>query len=110
MASVLLLYYHLMREGTLGCDCTVYIDPADFDGFSYLDVDVSDDYSPDIEQKLLREGAVVYLLCDLDDTLLEHGVDYLEADYTKRIIAEFDKGRMSCIPETNVFNGVSQGT
>lgn len=97
MASVLLLYYHLIGEGGLGFDCTVYIDPDDFNGFSYLNVEVIQGYG--IEEKLLREGAVIYLLCDLDDMISEHEESYLHAGYTKRILAEFDKRNMSCIPE-----------
>ena len=37
MASVLLLYYHLIKEGGFTNDQTIYIDPDDFNGFKYID-------------------------------------------------------------------------
>ncbi len=73
MASVLLLYYHLLNEGGITNDQTVYLDPKDFDGFKFLGVEVksSSSISLDLDEKLIREGAVIYILCDLNDIVCE---------------------------------------
>ena len=69
MASVLLLYYHLVREGGITNDQTVYIDPEMFNAKEFLTVEVEDDL--EIDQRILREGACVALLCDLNDSVDE---------------------------------------
>ena len=69
MASVLLLYFHLLREGGITNDQAVYIDADDFDPFAYASVEVAPELDPEIDQALLREGAVVFLLCDLYDVI-----------------------------------------
>jgi hypothetical protein len=56
MASVLLLYYHLLREGGITNDQTIYVNADDFDPFVYLNIKVPRELS-DIDQTLLREGA-----------------------------------------------------
>ena len=62
MASVLLLYYHLIQENGFTNDQTVYIDTQDFDGFSFLDVKVDESYCVEIDELLLREGAIIFLI------------------------------------------------
>jgi len=73
MASVLLLYYHLLNEGGITNDQTVYLDPKDFDGFKFLDVKIesSSNISLDLDETLIREGAAIYILCDLNDIIME---------------------------------------
>lgn len=99
MASVLLLYYHMIMDGGFGNDQNVYIDPNDFDGFSYLNVQVVEDYRLDIDEQLLREGAIVYLLCDVKDVIAEHEDDYLREDLIKTILALHKDGKFTAIPE-----------
>lgn len=99
MASVLLLYYHMIMDGGFGNDQNVYIDPNDFDGFSYLNVQVVEDYRLDIDEQLLREGAIVYLLCDVKDVIAEHEDDYLREDLIKKVIALHKDGKFTAIPE-----------
>lgn len=105
MASVLLLYYHLAQEKGFNHAETVYIDPNNFDGFSYLQVTVQEDanMSLDIDEKLLREGAIIYLLCDLNDSICDFDEDYLKDEYNLKIVKEFKSGNMSAIPEVSVL-------
>jgi hypothetical protein len=101
MASVLLLYYHLMNEGCFCGDETVFIDPDEFDGFNFLDVKIEDGYETDIDEKLIQQGAVIYLLCDLNDMVTEHEECFLSLDITKKIISCHRDGLMSAIPEVD---------
>ena len=103
IASVLLLYYHLLLAKGFSHAETVFIDPEEFDGFSYLEVSVeeADNSSLEIDEKLLREGAIVYLLCDLNDQISEFDQDYLKQEYTNRIINEYKSGNMTAIPEVS---------
>lgn len=87
MASVLLLYYHLLDEGGITHDQTVYIDPEDFNGFDFLSVRLKENTneSLNISESLLREGAVIYLLCELNDIIGEYDKDFNSQPYTKKI-------------------------
>jgi hypothetical protein len=97
MASVLLLYYQVITGGGIFADETVYVDPEDFEGFNYLDVKVKDGNELEISEKLLREGAVVYLLCDLNDMVSEFDEDYLDQILTQKIISAFENGLLSAV-------------
>lgn len=99
VASALLLYYHLAEEGCFCGDETVYIDPNLFDGFKYLDVVVEEAHNPEINEKLLREAAIIFLLCDLNDVITEHEDYFHSSDITKRFVAAFKAGSMTAIPE-----------
>lgn len=99
MASVLLLYFHLLREGGITNDQTVYIDADDFDPFAYASVEVAPELDPEIDQALLREGAVVFLLCDLYDVIGEHGSSYLELPWTARALACLSVAGRASVPE-----------
>ena len=105
MASVLLLYYHLASSGGFTGDETIYIQPKDFDGYTYLETEVTDGYENEIDQKLINEGAVIYLLCDLNDMVSEFEESFLLQQTTKNIIKAHNDGRLTAIPETNdLFN------
>lgn len=101
MASVLLLYYHLLDEGGITHDQTVYLDPKDFNGYDYLGVEVKeqDNESLDLNEALMREGAIIYLLCDLDDIIGEFEEDFHSQPHTKRIIEALKEHELSPIPE-----------
>lgn len=99
MASVLLLYYHLLREGGITNDQTVYLDPAHFNALEYLDVTVDASGVGEIDAPLLREGAVVFLLCDLNDVVSEHEDDYLQWPFTQAIVQAHAFGRLAAVPE-----------
>lgn len=101
IASVLLLYYHLIRDDGIPHDQTVYLDADDFDGFMFLNVTVDGAYQSEIDQDLLREGAIIYLLCDLGDLISEYGDTYLHHPLIQKLIMERQKGSFSAIPETN---------
>ena len=103
MASVLLLYFHIMREGFFTGSETVYIDSSDFEGFSYLEACIEESYKPDIDENLIREGAIIYLLCELNDMVVEHDECFLGFEYTQKIIRAFQEGKMSAIPETTML-------
>lgn len=99
VASALLLYYHLATEGCFCGDETVYIDPELFDGFRYLNVVVEDSHNPEINEKFLREAAIIFILCDLNDIITEHEESFHGAEFTKKAIAAFNNGKLSAIPE-----------
>ena len=101
MASAHLLYYHLLREDGITHDQTVYIDPDDFDGFSFLAINV--EANLDIDETFLRDAAVIRLLCDLDDMISEHKNDFWLQPISKRIIGVFNAGSFSAIPETTAL-------
>lgn len=99
MASVLLLYFHLLREGGISNDQTVYIDAGDFDPFAYASVEVAQELQPDIDQSLLREGAVVFLLCDLYDVIGEYESSYLALPWTARALDCLSGAGRAAVPE-----------
>ena len=99
VASVLLLYYHLLREGGFTHDQTVYIEPENFNGFDFLDVEVAEDQRIEIDEQLLREGAVVYLLCDLNDAVTDYEGDYLKQPIVQRIVSAHAGRKLAAIPE-----------
>ncbi|WP_321393722.1 hypothetical protein [uncultured Desulfuromusa sp.] len=104
IASVLLLYYHLIIEGRFCNDETIYLDQNDFDGFSYLNVTVEESQKSEISESLLREGAIIYLLCDLNDMVSEHEESFLSFELTQKIISEYKSKKMSAITEVgNIF-------
>ncbi len=100
MASVLLLYFQIVSGGGIQNDETVYLDPEKFNGFNFLDVGVEESFTPEIDETLIRQGAVIYLLCDLNDMISEYDDDYLSQDITMKILAAAKEGKMSAIPET----------
>lgn len=109
VASVLLLYFHLLREGGITSDQTVYVNADDFDPFIYLTVEVSDQLT-DVDQTLLREGAIIHLLCDLADVVGEHEEDYLKQPLTRRILSACADGHFAPVPEAVVIaNMVAAG-
>ncbi|MEW8318146.1 MAG: hypothetical protein AB2660_02630 [Candidatus Thiodiazotropha sp.] len=102
MASVLLLYYHLLNEDGFTNDQTVYIDRDDFDGFSFLDASVDENQMIlDIDEGLIREGAVIYLLCELNDMVGEFEEDYLSQEYTKKVVSSLTNRETKSIPEAD---------
>ena len=101
MACVLLLYYHLLDDGGIGHDQTIYINHKDFHGFNFLETKVCEPYQMEINQQLLQEGAVVYLLCDLNDILSYYPDDFLSQEYTQQIIKKYLEGKMKAIKETD---------
>lgn len=101
MAQVLLLYYHLLDEGGISNDQTVYLDPAHFNGFDFLGSKVVEGAyeSLDLDERLINEGAVIYLLCDLNDTLAEYDEDFKSHPSYKKIVASLTPYKCAPIPE-----------
>ena len=91
------LYSTLIEEQGFDHAQADWIDPDDFDGFSFLDVEVAE--GVDLDQRLLRQGAIIFLLCHLHDMTLEFGEDFYRQEFSQRIIRQFHKGRMAAIPE-----------
>jgi hypothetical protein len=109
VASVLLLYYHLLREGGITNDQTVYLNADDFDPFAYLNVEVANGLS-DVDQELLRQGAAIHLLCDLNDMVGEFESDYLKQPLVKKIIAALATADDVAIPEAaTIANEIAAG-
>ncbi|CCK76367.1 hypothetical protein OLEAN_C21910 [Oleispira antarctica RB-8] len=101
MASVLLLYYHLLNEGGITNDQTVYLDQNDFNGYDFLGLEVREGSGRnlDLDEALIREGAVIYLLCDLDDIIGEYEEDFHCQPQTKKIIGALKEHETSPISE-----------
>ncbi len=101
MASVLLLYYHLLRDGGITNDQTVYIDPDDFNGIDFVGVEVreSPSFSFDLDEMLIQQGAIIYLLCDLNDIISEYEDDFYSQPQATEILAALKKHQKSPIPE-----------
>jgi hypothetical protein len=110
VAWVLLLYYHLLREGGITHDQTVYVDSGEFNAFEYVAVNVAPDHQSDIDQRLIRRGAVIYLLCELNDMVTDYEADYLEQPFTQRLLKTLaSEPAVAAIPEVSgivqaVFN------
>ena len=111
MAWVLLLYYHLLREGGFTNDQTVYVDPTEFDAFQYLEVEVDPSQRSEISQDLIRQGSVVLLLCELNDVVTDYEEDYLKHPFTRRILeALASTAATAAVPEVpGILNTVSKG-
>lgn len=97
MASVLLLYYHLLKEGGFAHAVTACVAPDDFNGFDFLDVRVAPNLG--IDEKWLREGAVIYVLCELNDIVLERDGSHLAMQFAQKITGLFKDGKLAAIPE-----------
>lgn len=100
-AAVLLLYYHMVSCGGFTNDETVYIDQGIFDGKQFIDVVVEQDQENEINQELLRQGAIIFLLCDLNDIIDQCQDWYLSHEETKEILSLYDQGKMNAIPEVS---------
>ncbi|MET1078931.1 MAG: hypothetical protein ABWY06_13035 [Pseudomonas sp.] len=110
LAWVLLLYYHLLRENGFTHDQTVYIDAEEFNAFAYVAVEITLQHRQEIDQLLLRQGAVVYLLCELNDMICDHEADYLAQSYTQKILAALGAETITSIPEVaEIVRTVTQG-
>jgi hypothetical protein len=110
IASVLLLYYHLLREGGITHDQTIYIDPEEFNAFEYVKVEVDRNQKSEINQDLLRRGAVIALLCELNDMITEYEGDYLSQPFTIRIFEALGKEACEAVPEvSNIIATVRNG-
>ena len=99
IAAVLLLYYHLLREGGITHDQTIYVDPEDFNAFEYVKVEVDPDQRSEINQDLLRRGAVIALLCELNDMITEYEDDYLSQPFTTKIFEALGEEASEAVPE-----------
>jgi hypothetical protein len=110
LASVLLLYYHLLLEGGFTHDQTVYLEPDTFNGFDFLDVEVAEGQRSEISEQLLREGAVVYLLCDLNDMVTDYEHDYLSQPQVRKMVSAYAEGKLLAVPEASaVFELLLRG-
>ncbi len=103
VASVLLLYYHLLRQGGIENDETVYLDPDTFNATDWLGVQVSEDYAAEIDQRLLQEGAVVAVLCDLNDQIAEYEDAFLRQPFVIQVVAAQAAGKLAAIPEADAI-------
>lgn len=110
MAWVLLLYYHLLREGGITHDQTVYVDADEFNAFEYVAVEVTPEMQGEIDQSLIRRGAVICLLCELNDMVTEYEDSYLEQPFTQRVLdALASESAMAAIPEVSeIIRAVSR--
>ncbi|CCN37505.1 hypothetical protein VIBNISO65_1630003 [Vibrio nigripulchritudo SO65] len=103
MASVLLLYYHLLSEGGITNDQTVYLDQDDFDGFSFLDIEIEEFQKTDLDERLIKEGAIVYLICELNDMIIEYEDSYLRQPLANKVIEALKKVEKELIPELSAL-------
>ncbi len=101
MANVLLLYYHLLDEGGITNDQTIYLNQNEFDGFNFLATEVREKGNEglDLNEALINEGAIIYLLCELNDIISEHDQDYRIQPLTQKICAALEVHQKDPIPE-----------
>lgn len=100
MAWVLLLYYHLLREGGFTHDQTVYVDAGEFNAFECVAVEVAEGQAGEIDQRLIRQGAVIYLLCELNDMVSDFEDDYLQQPFTQKVLGALrSEPAMAAVPE-----------
>ncbi|MBF7074442.1 hypothetical protein ISG33_13630 [Glaciecola sp. MH2013] len=99
MASVLLLYYHLVEGGGFIGSEAVYIDPDHFNGVDYIDVSVESSNRNEICEELLRQGAVIYLLCNLNTMIGEFREERPDLNFTKKIVDMLKRKALFTIPE-----------
>lgn len=101
MALMLLLYYHLLDEGGITNYQTVYLNHSEFNGFDLLGVEIKEQAheSLDLDEELIRKGAIIYLLCDLNDIVCDNDHDFHQHEQTKKIIEALKEHEKSPIPE-----------
>lgn len=58
-----------------------------------------DSDAPEIDTVLLRQGALLYLLCELNDMISDYEADYLEQPRTQRILTAYQTTGCAAIPE-----------
>ena len=97
MAAILLLYYHLAWEGGITHDQTIYSGSLEFDPYLFLDVRL--DGCEEIDVSLLMEGAVIHLLCDLNDTMCNQEDDFTHWPSVQKLFSAHREGKLSAIPE-----------
>lgn len=105
-AAVLLIYTDLIQEGgCFGIDSTAAI-PAveyfeEFNGFNFLNCTaIHEGHCTAKVLDLIREGAVIFLLCDLSDSMGMYEEDYLMHPHVQNIIKAYNDGLLDVIPET----------
>jgi hypothetical protein len=87
VAAILLLYYHLLQEGGFTNDETVYLREMEFDGFAFMNTRMLKNCESHIDVLLINEGAAIYLLCELNDQIINYEDDFLSQPYTQKIIS-----------------------
>ncbi|MCH9651875.1 MAG: hypothetical protein K0U98_26840 [Deltaproteobacteria bacterium] len=100
MAWVLLLYFHLAQEGGFSHAETVYVDAKRLNGYDFLRTKVDERHKIEIDEDLIRQGAVIFLICDLNDMISDHEDDFLSQELTKKILRSYDCGDFDSIPES----------
>lgn len=103
MANVLLLYFHILSEKGITNDQTVYLDTEAFDPKIFVDVVVCDSASMDINQELLREGAMIYLVCEINDVVGEYDDSFHAHPYFNEIGEILQRHCSGIYPEVSRF-------
>ncbi len=108
MASVLLLYCHMLDEGGFTHDQTVYLDQRHFNGYDFINTEVREHarHSLAIDGDLIATGAIIYLLCDLNDMIAEYELNFLQQPLTKKIIQALKAADNSRVPELPTVIGL----
>lgn len=105
MGSVLRLYYHLLKDGGITFEQEV-LGSILFDPYAFLEVEVDPGYEDFIDQALLREGAVIHLLCRFSDIIDDCDDEYLLHPITQKILDAYATGQMAAIPECDELFGI----
>lgn len=90
MSNVLLLYFHILSEKGITNDQTVYLDSESFDPDLLINVVVCDSESADIDQSLIREGVVIYWLCELNDAVSEYDDSFHDYPYFNEVFKKLE--------------------
>jgi len=104
MASVLLLYYHLISDDGFFHGQTVFVNHNDFNAHEFIDVKVIEapNVTLDINESMLREGAVICLLCMLFDMFCENEEDDYPSNDEEMIKILKEHG-IQVIPEISAY-------
>lgn len=76
MAASLLLYFHIARENGITNDQTIYLDSFDLNPFDLINIEFDKEILVDIDQDLVQKGAIISLICDLDDLISNYEDDF----------------------------------
>ena len=99
MANVLLLYFHILSEGGITNDQTVYLDTDSFDPYALVNATVSEGASVDIDQALIRQGAMVYWVCEINDIVGEYDDSFHSHPYFTEVFENLKEHCSAIYPE-----------
>ena len=102
MGTVLFLYYKMIEEGGFLAGQSSYINHDDFNAYDFINVAVNElgNESLGIDGKLLRQGAVIALLCYVHNSISEEDLVPSENDVSIKLLVKYGA---TIIPEISAY-------